>query len=65
MAAKGTNKGKTETFIIYEVVKAHDGLMKGEQVRRKAGCRGAEYCVELGLWRRKPEKDESVTAKEK
>lgn len=52
MAGKAT-KGKTETFITYVVVKAHDGLAKGEEVIRKAGHKGAEYCVSLGLWKEK------------
>ena len=52
MAVKATNKGTNETFITYTVVKAHDGLMKGETMVRKAGDRGAEYCVSLGLWKR-------------
>ena len=51
MAVKA-NKGKTESFITYKVVKAHDGLNKGEILKRKAGDRGAEYCVSLGLWKR-------------
>jgi hypothetical protein len=51
MAVKA-NKGKTESFITYKVVKAHDGLNKGEILRRKAGDRSAEYCVSLGLWKR-------------
>lgn len=52
MAGKATKKTKTESFITYEVVKAHDGLYKGEIIRRKAGDSGAAYCVELGLWKR-------------
>lgn len=44
---------KTETFITYVVVKAHDGLQKGEERVRKAGDKGAEYCVSLGLWKEK------------
>ena len=55
MAGKVT-KGKTESHhfvnITYKVVKAHDGLNKGEILKRKAGDRGAEYCVSLGLWKR-------------
>lgn len=47
------SKGRTETFITYVVVKAHDGLQKGEEKVRKAGDKGAEYCVSLGLWREK------------
>ena len=47
------SKGKSETFITYVVVKAHDGLKKGEEKVRKAGDKGAEYCVSLGLWREK------------
>ena len=47
------SKGKTETFITYVVVKAHDGLKKGEEKVRKAGDKGAEYCVSLGLWKEK------------
>lgn len=57
MAGKAT-KGKTETFITYVVVKAHDGLKKGDEVVRKAGHKGAEYCVSLGLWKKKPAKSE-------
>lgn len=52
MAGKAT-KTKTETFITYVVVKAHDGLKKGDEVIRKAGHKGAEYCVSLGLWKEK------------
>ena len=52
MAGKAT-KGKNETFITYVVVKAHDGLKKGEEVVRPAGHKGAEYCVSLGLWKEK------------
>lgn len=52
MAAKAT-KGKTETFITYEVVKAHDGLNVGETKVLKAGDAHAEYCVSLGLWKEK------------
>ena len=52
MSAVKAKKGKTETFITYTVVKAHDGLEKGETMVRKAGDRGAEYCVSLGLWKR-------------
>lgn len=50
MAGKATN-GKTETFVTYVVAKAHDGLKKGEIVRRKAGDTSAMYCVSLGLWK--------------
>lgn len=58
MAGKAT-KTKTETFITYVVVKAHDGLQKGDEVVRKAGHKGAEYCVSLGLWKeKKPVKEE-------
>lgn len=58
MAGKAT-QGKTETFITYVVVKAHDGLKKGDEVVRKAGHKGAEYCVSLGLWKeKKPAKSE-------
>jgi len=58
MAGKAT-KGKNETFITYVVVKAHDGLKKGDEVVRKAGHKGAEYCVSLGLWKeKKPAKSE-------
>lgn len=58
MAGKAT-KGKTETFITYVVVKAHDGLKKGDEVVRKAGHKGAGYCVSLGLWKeKKPAKSE-------
>lgn len=52
MAGKAT-KGKTETFITYVVVKAHDGLKEGTEIVRKAGHRGAEHCVSLGLWKEK------------
>ena len=52
MAGKAT-KTKTETFITYVVVKAHDGLQKGEERVRKVGDKGAEYCVSLGLWKEK------------
>lgn len=52
MAEKAV-KGKSETFITYVVVKAHDGLQKGEEKVRKAGDKGAEHCVSLGLWKRK------------
>ena len=52
MAGKAT-KTKTETFTTYVVVKAHDGLEKGDEVIRKAGHKGAEYCVSLGLWKEK------------
>lgn len=52
MAAKA-NKVKTEAFITYVVVKPHDGLQKGEEMMRKAGDKGAEYCVSLGLWKEK------------
>lgn len=52
MAGKAT-KGKSETFITYVVVKAHDGLKVGEERIRKAGDKGAEYCVSLGLWKEK------------
>lgn len=52
MAVKATvKKAKAEDFITYKVVKPHDGLMKGETMVRKAGDRGAEYCVSLGLWK--------------
>ena len=48
-----TSKTKTETFITYVVVKAHDGLKKGEIRTRKVGEEAdAEYCVSLGLWKR-------------
>lgn len=58
MAGKAT-KTRTETFITYVVVKAHDGLKKGDEVVRKAGHKGAEYCVSLGLWKeKKPAKSE-------
>lgn len=53
MAAKATKKVKTEDFITYVVVKPHDGLEKGEEIRRKAGHPGAEHCVSLGLWKEK------------
>lgn len=58
MAAKATKKGKTETFITYVVVKAHDGLNTGDLIRRKAGHPGAEYCVKLGLWKVKESTEE-------
>ena len=51
MAVKA-NKTKTESFITYKVVKAHDGLNKGEIIKRKAGDFSAAYCIELGLWKR-------------
>lgn len=51
MAAKAT-KGKNETFTTYMVVKAHDGLKKGEIKSLKAGDSYAEYCVSLGLWKK-------------
>ncbi len=51
MAKTKAVKGKTEDFITYKVVKPHDGLEKGETKVRKAGDRGAEYCVKLGLWK--------------
>lgn len=57
MAAKATRKARTEDFITYEVVKPHDGLEKGELIRRKAGHPGAEYCVSLGLWKVKKTKE--------
>ena len=44
---------KSESFITYVVVKAHDGLQKGEERVRKVGGKGAEYCVSLGLWKEK------------
>ncbi len=53
MAGKARAKDQKETFITYVVVKAHDGLQKGEEVVRKAGHKGAEYCVSLGLWKEK------------
>lgn len=46
-------KTKNEPFITYVVVKAHDGLQKGEEKVRKAGDKGAEHCVSLGLWKEK------------
>ena len=46
-------KTKNETFITYVVVKAHDGLEIGEERIRKAGDKGAEDCVSLGLWKEK------------
>lgn len=57
MAGKATRKGRTEDFITYEVVKPHDGLEKGELIRRKAGHPGAEYCVSVGLWKVKKTKE--------
>lgn len=51
-----TAKGKTESLIAYKVVKAHDGLEVGAIVKRKAGHKGAEYCVGLGLWEKVTEK---------
>ena len=56
MAAKATKKVKTEDFITYVVVKPHDGLEKGEEIRRRAGHPGAEHCVSLGLWKEKKTK---------
>ena len=53
MAMAKATKGKSESFITYVVVKAHDGLNKGEIKVRKAGDKGAEYCVSLGLWKEK------------
>ena len=50
MAAKA-KKVSNEGFITYVVVKPHDGLLKGEEIRRKPGHPGAEYCVGLGLWK--------------
>lgn len=64
MAAKATNKGRAESFITYEVVKAHDGLKVGEEVVRPSGHKGAEYCVRLGLWRRKAAEKEVETEKQ-
>ena len=52
MAVKAI-KGKTETFITYVVVKAHDGLKEGTEIVRRPGHKGAEYCVSLGLWKEK------------
>lgn len=52
MAAKA-NKGRAETFITYVVVKAHDGLKAGDEIVRRAGHPGADYCVSLGLWQEK------------
>lgn len=58
MAVKAT-KGKTETFITYVVVKAHDGLKEGTEIVRRPGHKGAEYCVSLGLWKeKKPTKED-------
>lgn len=57
MAVKAT-KGKNETFITYVVVKAHDGLKKGEEVIRRAGTPEAEYCVSIGLWKEKKQTKE-------
>lgn len=51
MAGKARTKSPIESFITYKVVKAHDGLKKGEVLVRRAGDRGAEYCVSLGLWK--------------
>jgi hypothetical protein len=51
MAGRAVKKAVNEDFITYEVVKPHDGLEKGELIRRKAGHPGAEYCVSLGLWK--------------
>ncbi len=56
MAGKAVKKAGNEDFITYEVVKPHDGLEKGELIRRKAGHPGAEYCVSLGLWKVKKTK---------
>lgn len=55
MAAKAT-AGKSESLITYRVVKAHDGLQKGELIQRQPGDKGAEYCVSLGLWEVKTKK---------
>lgn len=52
MAVKASNQTKTESFITYKVVKAHDGLNEGEIIKRKACDSGARYCEELGLWKR-------------
>lgn len=57
MAGKATKKVRTEDFITYVVVKPHDGLKKGEELRFKAGHSGAEYCVSLGLWKVKKTKE--------
>ena len=56
MAAKAAKKANTEDFITYVVVKPHDGLEKGQEMRFKAGHAGAEYCVSLGLWKVKKTK---------
>jgi hypothetical protein len=56
MAGKATKKAVAEDFITYVVVKPHDGLEKGEELRFKAGHPGAEYCVSLGLWKAKVKK---------
>lgn len=56
MAGKAVKKAGNEDFITYEVVKPHDGLEKGEELRFKAGHPGAEYCVSLGLWKAKVKK---------
>ena len=56
MAARATKKVITEDFITYVVVKPHDGLEKGQEMRFKAGHAGAEYCVSLGLWKVKKTK---------
>lgn len=53
MAGKAKTKSLNEDFITYVVVKPHDGLKKGDEVVRKAGHKGAEYCVSLGLWKAK------------
>ena len=50
MAAKAMKKGNSESLITYKVVKAHDGLFKGEFIQRTA--LQAEYCVSLGLWKK-------------
>ena len=54
-----TKKTRSESFITYVVVKAHDGLQIGEERIRKTGDKGAEYCVSLGLW-----KEKKTTSKE-
>lgn len=54
--AKASKKTGNDAFATFVVVKAHDGLMKGEVLRRKANDAGALYCVEKGLWKIKKEK---------
>ena len=56
MAGKAIRKKATaEDFITYVVVKPHDGLKAGTEIRRKPGHFGAKHCVSLGLWKVKDE----------